>query len=354
MNIYEKKQEVYLNITAAKTLTFILFLALVVLSIRIGFRDLSIGTDYERYVNNYLHASYLYNNQWQREIGYDLIVFIFSSFKLQPNIFFAFISILTIALNVLTFNEISKLLEISSKRKTAFLFFSTLFFLVSPFSWSSLLNIIKQGISVPFLILGFSFLMRKKYIGGFLSFALAQAFHSASIIFILVGFAFIYNKKLTFIMVIVLSFAYISKYTTFIAMIIDRFTGLSIYSAIMSYGKYAFYYQSGYRYDFLLFSLCPFILTVLCFLLYKKDKKERDRLGKINHLYAILLLPFLLSGYGAFMDRWLVPAWGFLPVFGALFFTERAENNPNYIILTGITTIFVVILIIMLRWKLSM
>ena len=88
--------------------------------------------------------------------------------------------------------------------------------------------------------------------------------------------------------------------------------GLPLYSAIVEYGAHAVHYRTGYRYDFLVFSIAPLLGWLVARVVVPR---AAIRTGPMATLYATLLIPFLFLGYGAYMDRWLYPAWMILPTF---------------------------------------
>jgi hypothetical protein len=341
------------NVKKLSSCSFLLFLIAIMifsLSLKIGYRDISIGTDFQRYFANYAESLSHNNFSWQREVGYEALVFLGTLIKLPPGIFFAFLASLNMILNYCAFLEISNSLHLSKKQTNAFIFVAFLFFIVSPFTWNSLINIIKHGLAAPFLIIGFSLCARGRYIRAFMFFFFSIIFHNSSIFFIAIGITIIMFKINSTIIAFILAILYLLRYTTSIAIALQNITGIPIYTAIISYANYYLFYKTGYRNDFLLFSMLPLVLTIIfCFMVPSFKKNVRIRIFKINHIYSILIIPFLLVGYGSFMDRWLVPAWSFLPIYPALLVTWFSKKSLWFPVWCGVSAIFAITMVYILK-----
>lgn len=322
-NDIKKYENIIINIVIMLSICFLVKL--------IGTRNINIGSDYNSYINTYYDSSYIGKSY---ELGYDTLQKIFLSLNIKHEYFFSFIA----ALEIIIYIIISKVyLKVCKIKSNLYIINYISILLILPFFWGGILNIIRQGISIAFLILG-AFLLRfnNKILQSIIFFTLSVLFHYSSAIYILL--LILLNNRETTVKIIftILSVLYLLKLTKIFTLSIVNKLNISYILSIIEYGS-SQKYKSGYRYDFYLFSVIPLIL-------YSRFAKSKISKILIN-IYTIFLIPFLLFGYSSFIDRWLYPAWMMLPIIIMPLIIAVIKNKYNYY---AINTVFVIISIIQL------
>ncbi len=220
-----------------------------------------------------------------------------------------------------------------------FLVISCLF--ISPFFFSMQLNVLRQGVASFLIFIYFLLLLRTvnvsnpiptaqaaarqhfrmkcKPLNGFSFFYLvlvaflALSFHQTTIFYILFS-PLVYFKYSSVVRIaLVLS----GTYTLGLSSSLMRIFAEPLYNKIINYGISAGY-KTGIRYDFVIFSLlCGGLFHQLS--KYFVPREMKFQFMQFLKIYWILLLPFFLLGFGAFSDRYLLPAWGYLSILIAVF-----------------------------------
>jgi len=167
-------------------------LAFVLLSVFSGIRDYSVGTDLYTYGNRiFLDSTVLpYNMVRQNSIrwgdpGYVFLNKVIASFTHNPHVFYGILSFLVLSIFFVAVSSLRKILNVP----TAMLLFS--FFL-----WPLDFNILRQGLAISLVVLGFSLLIQKKYIVALGVFICSSLTHNSSIIIvaILIGIFVVFNS----------------------------------------------------------------------------------------------------------------------------------------------------------------
>ncbi len=292
----------------------IYFLSLLgVILIAVASRPFSIGSDtldyvfyYTRLINNFL-PNYDY------EFLFSAISKVTAFFAFPTPFFFAIISLI----NCCSFVVLAKMLivylnqSIESYKLLLLLFF---FLCVSPFFFSTQVNVLRQGLAITVLLIFYISLLNKSH---FLSLALVAlislGFHKTSIIYLflfpLFYFSYIYVLRMT----LVLFCIYISGAGRSIL----YYCAFALYDKITNYGALSNYKQ-GIRYDFAFFSLGVGLLFHFLNKYYLQDL-EQKRFSSLLKIYWMLILPFFIFGFGPYSDRYLLPAWVYISVLAAVF-----------------------------------
>lgn len=330
---------------------YVLFLPLfacflILLAVRIGYRDISIGTDYGVYYSHYLNVSNSFEGPF--EVGFQLLCIMGGWLGLAPETFFTFIALLQLGLMGWAFREISIILSDSRAQRLTIVFVTLIIFILWPFTWSAVTNVIRQGLAVPFLFLGVAFLVRREYAWSGLAFLLATMFHISSVVFALSCVLFVRFRRFAMAILALAILLYVLQLTDRVMMYIEMMTHIPVYSKVMEYG-FAALYNAGYRYDFLAFSIAPILLLLIIRLFVGRRPTALSKIDALIGLYGAFLIPFLLLGYGAFSDRWLLPAWLLIPLFPGLVVGLFANKTPGLSLFSGMFLTLTALLTLLIR-----
>lgn len=263
-------------------------------SLVVAFRGDDVGTDtyiYRLIYSNICESGLTYD----LEYGFLLLAKVASKFSCDVRIFFGIISTITLAGWGFLMREIFRFSNIKLNRLAYSISF--LIFSFSPFFFSGLINIIRQGVATPLLILGFLFLTKRENKRSIACFMIASSFHLTTLVFVLsaIVFYFRYRVRVLIISTLVILYGFGgSRY-------IIESSNLGMVFNVAEYGIDSDSF--GVRFDFMVFTI--FTGGIFWFL------GLREWVLKI---YWILFIPFLLFGFSGFPDRWLNASWGMLPI----------------------------------------
>lgn len=213
-----------------------------------------------------------------------------------------------------------------------------IFLFISPFFVSANINAIRQGLASLFVFFAMFALVERKWRSFFLYSIVSISFHYFSGVLVLLSLALFFSLPFLLMITGGLSVIYGFGFSEVIVKFVSDLTGLSIYSFVMDYMAGA-EYRSGVRFDFLMFSWfwVVFFLAVSVFFLKSEQRRSFRHLVKI---YLILLIPFLLFGFGNYSNRYLYPAWLFLPfIMGGLIGTLRFSLTGASVVLPGVLVV---------------
>lgn len=321
---------------------YVVFVFLVFVCLATGYRPLSVGTDTELYTVLYEEALYGQNASHKFEFLYDSFLRVFSFFSFRTEIFFSFLSALSLFFLVVTFFNINIYFG-KPAGDVGVVVFGFLLLFSSVFFYSAQLNVVRQGISCFALFCFYSFILRRHY--GFfliLSALFAVGFHSTAIIFIFLAVGLFFSYRTVFWTVFFVSIFYSLGLAPFLAKQISNLTGFDVYGKITEYGADADYI-SGVRYDFVLFSLVlGFFLDFLARFLVMPSRVELFM--RFVKVYWLFLIPFFIFGFGAYSDRLLLNAWlYFSVVFGVFLAARFFYTSMAYFF--GVILLFIVIVV---------
>lgn len=331
---------------------FPLLLVLLVMAFRVGFRDPIIGSDFSAYIHNYLDPSRTLAYHRLDYYGYLTLAYIGHLFGLSPKVFFTFLTLIQLALTIWMFRKISKMVFSFYRQQKTFLYICIAVSLLSTFFWNGLTNVIRHALAIPFLVAFLCCIVQRHYGKAILFITIATLFHISSILFGLVGFLFLKGKHLSRFIFVVGVLLYLTKSSDNAMMLFQEFTKIPVYSFVMQYGA-GHQYRTGFRYDFFFFSLAPILLSKIAFaglgiLRQTRDAINSSSLNMLLNLYESLLIPFIFIGYGAYMDRWLLPAWFLLPIFPAYFGSLFVKKRSFVPFMASISVMFIILIIIMI------
>ena len=273
-----------------------------------GFRDFSTGSDTQSYLysfNDFIQNKNYIDYKDYKDLGYYLFLFIISKFTSNELLFLFCFEILIIVPLVVSFIKFNV-------RKAFFLFF----FFCSFFFFKSIgINIMRQGVSISFFLLGFVYYMKSKKSYYITFFIIALSFHASIFLPILIIF---FSRKIkspllpicVYLMAIVLSFFNFD------------FNLLLSYIPVLSFlfeDRLQSYvnlnnseYQIGFRLSFVLFNT---LFAIIGYYFY--------RLNVVNHIkyyntifytYLLLSANFFLMFNIPYSDRSGLLSWIFIPL----------------------------------------
>lgn len=303
-NIENKKRADYLE-----KFTFLLFIAIIlILAISIGYRNYDIGTDTISYISFY-NKVLVGEDTRIREPFFMLLakVTVFSSFKHE--VFLSLVSFISLITYYFFINNVAKVLKFNLiYKKKIFIFIVFILTLSSFFYWNTQLNVIRNGLAMPFLFMSlyyFYFLNLKKF---FLFYLLALLSHFSIILFLPFFFLFYIRNFGILGIYFVLSLFYITALNKTIFYLMA--SGFYQFDFLLYYLNNATNergYESGIRLDFYIFT------SVFYFLLYFMQRKNIE-VDLIFKIYSVLIFPFLFLGFINYSDRLLLAAWNLIPI----------------------------------------
>ncbi len=318
-------------------LAFLFFVCLVT-----GYRPISVGTDTELYTILYEEALYKEDASHKFEFLYDFFLKVFSFFSLRTEIFFSFLSALSLFFLTVTFFNINIYFGKPAGDASVvvfgfFLLFSSVFF------YSAQLNVVRQGISCFAIFCFYSFILRRCYSFFLLISALfAVGFHSTAIVFIFLAFGLLFSYRNIIFVVLFVSVFYSLGLSPPLVQLFSKLTGFDIYGKILDYGAAAGY-VSGVRHDFVLFSLMLGLILDF-FARYLVSPFRVERFFNFIKVYWLFLIPFFVFGFGAYSDRLLLNAWLYFSVVLGAFLANRFFYT-SMACFSGVLLLFVLILL---------
>ncbi|AZA85011.1 hypothetical protein C1637_22290 [Chryseobacterium lactis] len=309
-----------------------------------GFRDLEVGSDTGLYAWQYTNTEEV--ESWGTDFFINIL---FSILKLffgnDPVTFFMFMAIAFNGTIFLTTYYISKIYSVN------ILFILFTFF--SLFFYKTLgINIIRQGVSLGFFILGivlfFNRNKNKSKIPLICTFILCILFHFTSIIPIALLFTINYSYKkipikyfyILYVVSIILSFFNFGFNTiidsSLVSTVDERRS--SYLDANASDGLYLV----GFKPQFVIFN--SFFLLLFIYLKNRMDKKNiKDTMYLvIFELFILLSCIFFLFFHIPYSDRWGVMSWILIPFLMMPYFNKKYNDKiPFAVIVLGLVGIFI-------------
>lgn len=157
--------------------------ALILMSVFIGLRDFSIGTDTLNYVTIYKYipplGDYLSNFETgfhgnRMEIGFFILLSVFKSLSISAHLMLVMVSFFSLIV-----------LAYAYKKITPNYYLAIFIYTVSIFFFSLEYNILRQGIATSFVVLALSFLIEKRKLLYFFFIAVASSFHVIALLSLL-------------------------------------------------------------------------------------------------------------------------------------------------------------------------
>lgn len=315
-----------------------LLVSLLVATIVVGVRDVSVGTDTLNYANNFLSIQSCNCFPGRLEPGFQVLTWMLGMTGQGTGFYFFSVSLFIFLTAYFLSKNTSRLLGKDDVGQWKIQYWILIFLFISPFFVSANINAIRQGLASLFVFFAMFALVERKWRSFFLYSIVSISFHYFSGVLVLLSLALFFSLPFLLMITGGLSVIYGFGFSEVIVKFVSDLTGLSIYSFVMDYMAGA-EYRSGVRFDFLMFSWfwVVFFLAVSVFFLKSEQRRSFRHLVKI---YLILLIPFLLFGFGNYSNRYLYPAWLFLPfIMGGLIGTLRFSLTGASVVLPGVLVV---------------
>lgn len=285
---------------------FIVFFSLIWLFF-FGTRDFTIGSDTGVYVSTFNQFN-IYKNiadvEGIKDIGYLSVVKLTSLFTKDDRTFLLFLEAFFILPIIIAFNKL--------KVNNLFLFFFTF---CSFFFFKTMgVNIMRQGISVSFFLLGLVYQINSKNKWSYFFYAVAFTFHASIISLLIVIFLVKFIKKIQVPISIYIGSIVLSFFSFDFSFIVQK---IPFFSFLVQ-ERFAAYTESndddylvGFRLSFVLFNT---IFALIGYYFYKKNFNEEFFLyNKIYYAYLIISAVFFLMFNIPYSDRTGLLSWILIP-----------------------------------------
>lgn len=299
----------FINGNSSKATNIIFVIIFTVLwVILFGFRDFSIGSDTQSYLysfNDFIQNKNHIDYKDYKDFGYYLFLFIITKFISSELLFLLFFEILIIVPLVVSFIKFNV-------RKAFFLFF----LFCSFFFFKSMgINIMRQGVSISFFLLGFVYYMKSKKSHYITFFIIAFSFHASIFLPILIIFL---SRKIkspllpicVYLMAIVLSF-----FNFDFSLLLSYIPVLSFLfeDRLQSYFNLnSSEYQIGFRLSFVLFNT---LFAIIGYYFYRLNVANHIKYyNTIFYTYLLLSANFFLMFNIPYSDRSGLLSWIFVPL----------------------------------------
>lgn len=181
-------------------------------------------------------------------------------------------------------------------------YFAFAILLLSPFYFNMHVNIVRHGMAVPFLLLGYLMVMEKRYLLAALLLLSSLGFHASSLIHILLVPLLFFNLRFLVGLFMALSAIYLINLSSAVLGPLFGFLNLApSFETISDYGS-ASSYRAGVRFDFWLFTAFFVGMSVVAAWFNVVTQA-------LPRIMIVSSVPFLLFGYIAYSDRLLVFSW---------------------------------------------
>lgn len=318
-------------------LCFLLLLSALV----VGTRDLSVGEDTYNYATHYYRTQDCKCLVGGYELGFKLLTYFVAMTGASIEVYFTVVASVLFLAVWITLSQFIMLLDVPIPERWRVRTAMLSLVLVSPFFLSASINVLRHGISAFFLLTSIALFLRRKWVSAICVFSLAALFHRTALLYV---FVFPCLKlggrhpfpRVVLMAVVGLSVMYAVGAAEALVKGVSSVTGLPIHETVSLYGAHSSY-KRGSRLDFLVFSLGWLALGRIAsrFLVLRSYK---GRYSVLLFVYSLLLVPFLLFGWGSYSDRFLLVPWHFIPVLlGSALSLSRIRSGIGGLLWTSVT-----------------
>lgn len=173
---------------------------------------------------------------------------------------------------------------------------------VSPMFMNGAINAIRQGLAALLIFSALLSFQRRQWWQFLLFGGLASSFHLSSLMYLACAPALLVNAK-SLRWLAALAFV---LYVSGLSMKLVQAFLPQLYAFVQ---EYAFNpeYRSGVRIDFAVFSIFWYLLPHMFAPLIRES--HREAILQSSAVYLVMVLPFLVVGWGSYSNRFLLPAW---------------------------------------------
>jgi len=316
----------------------IIFLCQVIMATFVGSRSLNTGTDTLVYATHFGLIEKCQCLTGSHELGFEWLTLIVSLTGFGATFYFIVISLIIFMLVNRVISQINRMdghKYIWDGSTLRVLIIAT--FLVSPFFVSAHINAIRQGMAAFFVFYALLSILSKNWKSFIFTGLIAISIHSTSIMYLGLFPLLLLPFKALFFLVSSLSIVYAASFSDDLLLRASEVLGISLYESVVSY-RNDVNYQSGVRYDFLIFSWVGIFFALACRRFFDKFERVITLMSLIK-VYLLLIIPFLLFGFANFSNRYAYTAWLFLSILiaysvnGMFFWKKRRVLFLSVIIL---------------------
>lgn len=190
----------------------------------------------------------------------------------------------------------------SNRGFLTFLTAVVLFLFVSPMFVNAAINAVRQGLAAPLVFAALLAFHQRKWSKFVLLGAVASSLHYSSLMYLAFAPVLLLSLRRQRIVAAVGFVAYCSG----LSLVAVRVAVPALYTEVMNYSVDAVY-RAGIRYDFALFSLFWYLLPLMVSRIVQSPYGERIK--QSTAVYMVMVLPFLLLGWGNYSNRYLLVPW---------------------------------------------
>jgi len=177
-----------------------------------------------------------------------------------------------------------------------------LFLFVSPMFVNGSINAVRQGLAAPFVFAALLAFHQRRWGRFVLLGTVASSLHYSSLMYLACAPVLLLSLRRQRIIAGLGFLAYCAGLT----LVVVRAAVPALYTEVMTYSVNAVY-RAGIRYDFALFSLFWYLVPFMASRLVQTPFSERIKQSAA--VYMVMVLPFLLLGWGNYSNRYLLVPW---------------------------------------------
>ena len=267
----------------------------------VAVRPIYIGTDTDAYINIFHSLVYGYPTRISDPL-FVSIALIVGSLGGNYKVFFFVCALILFFSSLYAHYKLIDCVVITPFKGMyiTFLAFGLLFY--SPFYFNMHVNILRHGMAVPFLLLGYLMVAERRYIAAMTFLFLSLGFHHSSLMHLLIAPIVLFKARWLVVFYIALSVIYLTNLSGAVLGPVFAFFNLTpSFESIAEYGASS-NYRAGIRYDFWLFT--SFFIGLSVVAVCRGIVTEA-----LARVLIVSSIPFLLFGYIAYSDRLLVFSW---------------------------------------------
>lgn len=183
--------------------------------------------------------------------------------------------------------------------------------LSSTWFYVSVVDGIRQGISLPYLYLAYLSFSKKSYLYFILYFVISVLFHSSSLLLLPFLVLTKLKERSLLFLVFIFSLGYLLDLNEELVRVFSEVTSIPIYNLIKNYsdGTMLFY---GFDIRFFIYTL--FFTIFFSLSSNYVDSRYRESFKKLTKFYNIFVIYYFICGFAAFSNRYAFVAWNFIPL----------------------------------------
>lgn len=342
----------------SRSFRYLIILSAIV-SVFIGLRFVDIGKDTQQYLQHFTKYSTIDKVLDGYEIGFSIIMYLFSKYTSSVELFFFFISFLITTMYLYFFKKIylRTFCDESFRLSKSVFFFSLL--LLSSWYFTMATNGIRQGVSLVFLYHSlYELFYNSKKFKFIIFFVLSLCFHYSAVV-VLPFLILKYVKfRVAFVIWIVTALGYVFGFNELIVRWLSDMFSLPVYDFIKFYSLERGQIEGGLYNGFILYFFLYTVFWPLLFMLIIKVKISakssalvlKDALVLLK-IYFALSMPYFIFGFGPFSNRYAMLAWFLVPIMQFHIINSiNIKNIPRVFSLAYILLIFLNFLFFTLDW----